>query len=98
VIVDPPSLAKRESDRTSAIAAYKQLALMAVRMLSSEGILVASSCSAHVAAEEFFAAVRQAVTNSRRDFSVIETTRHTPDHPSAFKEAEYLKTIYLRVA
>ena len=98
VIVDPPSLARRESERTSAIAAYKQLASMAIQLLSLGGILVASSCSAHVTAEEFFTAIRQAAIKSRRRSVVIETTRHAPDHPARFKEAEYLKTIYLRLA
>jgi hypothetical protein len=27
----------------------------------------------------------------------LRTTRHAPDHPATFKEAEYLKTIYLKV-
>jgi 23S rRNA (cytosine1962-C5)-methyltransferase len=70
---------------------------MGIRHLSSGGILVASSCSAHVTAEEFFTAVRQAAATSRRHFDVIETARHAPDHPATFKEAEYLKTIHLRL-
>jgi 23S rRNA (cytosine1962-C5)-methyltransferase len=98
IIVDPPSLARRESERGSAIAAYKQLASMAVRLLDPNGILVASSCSAHVHAEEFFTAIRQTAAKSRRRFAEIETTRHAPDHPATFKEAEYLKTIYLKLA
>jgi 23S rRNA (cytosine1962-C5)-methyltransferase len=97
VILDPPSLAKRESDKSSAISAYTQLAAMGIRHVTSGGILVASSCSAHVTAAEFFAAVRQAAAKSRRRFEEIETTRHAPDHPADFKEAEYLKTIYLRL-
>jgi len=33
---------------------------------------------------------------SGRKFSELKTTNHPPDHPAGFKEAEYLKVIYLR--
>jgi 23S rRNA (cytosine1962-C5)-methyltransferase len=96
LILDPPSLAKRESERAGAIRAYGQLASAAIGRLARAGILVASSCSAHVRAEEFFEAVGQAATRSRRKFEPFETTGHPVDHPATFKEAHYLKTIYLR--
>jgi 23S rRNA (cytosine1962-C5)-methyltransferase len=57
---------------------------------------VACSCSAHVTAEEFFGAVREAAESSKRRFTELETTRQPADHPAGFKEAEYLKGIYLR--
>ena len=47
-------------------------------------------------AEEFFEAVRQSASTSGRRFQEIQTIRHAPDHPAAFKEAEYLKAIYVR--
>jgi 23S rRNA (cytosine1962-C5)-methyltransferase len=95
VILDPPSLAKREAERAGAIRAYQRLAELGMRRLSPGGILVACSCSAHVSAEEFFEAVRDAAARSGRKFSELETARHAPDHPAGFKEAEYLKAIYL---
>ncbi len=54
IILDPPSLAKKEQDRHRALAGYRQLASSALKHLSEGGILVAASCSAHVTAEEFF--------------------------------------------
>ena len=96
IIVDPPSLAKKESERVEAIRAYGRLCRSAVERLGSDGILVAASCSAHVSAEEFFKAVRAAAGQSGRSFSEMMTTRHAPDHHAAFKEAEYLKCIYLQ--
>jgi 23S rRNA (cytosine1962-C5)-methyltransferase len=97
VILDPPSLAKREIERSGAIRAYGRLALSGIEHLARGGILVACSCSAHVGAEEFFEAVRRAAVNSGRTFEELRTTRHAPDHPATLKEAEYLKAIYLRV-
>ncbi|HEU6446837.1 MAG TPA: class I SAM-dependent methyltransferase [Verrucomicrobiae bacterium] len=97
VILDPPSLAKREAERTGAIRAYAKLAENGIGHLKRGGILVACSCSAHVSADEFFGAVRQAAANSGRRFKELKTTRHAPDHPATFKEAEYLKGIFLKL-
>jgi 23S rRNA (cytosine1962-C5)-methyltransferase len=49
-----------------------------------------------VPAAEFFDAVRRAATKSGRKFSELKTLLHPADHPAGFKEAEYLKVIYLR--
>src|SRR5208337_1896420 len=84
VVLDPPSLAKRESERAGAIRAYGKLAQSAIQHLSRGGILVACSCSAHVSAEEFFEAVRRAAARSGRGFAELQTTRHAPDHPTTF--------------
>jgi len=96
IVLDPPSFAKRETERGGAIRAYEKLAGLGIQHLGPNGILVACSCSAHVTAEEFFEAVRRSAGKSGRAFQEIQTTRHAPDHPAAFKEAEYLKGIYLR--
>jgi 23S rRNA (cytosine1962-C5)-methyltransferase len=95
IILDPPSLAKRETERVGAIHAYERLAVLGIRALNRGGILVAASCSAHVSSEEFFDAVRNAATKSGRKFSQLATTGHAPDHAANFKEGEYLKTIYI---
>ncbi len=97
LVLDPPSLAKRESERAGAIRAYGKLANDGLRHLSPGGLLVACSCSAHVSAEEFFGAVRSAAARSGRKFAELQTTRHAPDHPAYIKEADYLKGIFLRL-
>ena len=96
VILDPPSLAKRETERAGAIRAYAKLAEGGIRILRPGGVLVAASCSAHVAEEEFFGAFRETVTRSGRHLRELETTAHPPDHPAGFPEARYLKCIYLQ--
>jgi 23S rRNA (cytosine1962-C5)-methyltransferase len=96
VVLDPPSFAKRESERAGAIRAYGRLAALGMDHLAPGGILVACSCSAHVDAQEFFAAVRQSAAGSGRLCHELNTTGHAADHPAAFKEAEYLKAIYLQ--
>ena len=97
IVLDPPSLARRESERAAAIAAYGTLAEDAVKLLSRGGILVSASCSAHVSEREFYAAVRGAVQRSGRGSVELETTGHAADHHATFAEAEYLKAIFIQV-
>ena len=96
IVLDPPSLAKREAERAGAVRAYARLAESGIRRLTRDGLLLACSCSAHVSAEEFFCALRKAAVNSGRRFVELKTTRHAPDHPATFKEADYLKGIFLK--
>jgi len=96
IVLDPPSLAKRAIEREGAIRAYERLNSLGIARLSRDGILVAGSCSAHVSATEFFDVVRRAALKSGRKFTELKTFQHPPDHPAGFKEAEYLKVIYLK--
>ena len=98
IVLDPPSLAKRATEREGAIRAYERLNAFGIGKLTRDGILVAGSCSAHVSAVEFFEAVRRAAVKSGRKFTELKTLQHPPDHPAGFKEAEYLKVIYLEFA
>lgn len=96
IVLDPPSLAKREVEREGALGAYGALATAGMERLRSGGILLACSCSAHVRTEEFYSVIRRAAEKSGRAFSELRTAGHAPDHPATFAEAQYLKAIYLR--
>jgi 23S rRNA (cytosine1962-C5)-methyltransferase len=95
IVLDPPSLAKREAERAGAIKAYERLVRDALRLLVPRGVLVACSCSAHVSMEEFDAVVRGAAGTAGRPFAA-ERFGPAPDHPAAIPEAQYLKAVYLR--
>jgi len=97
IVLDPPSMAKRQSERLRAMRAYDRLVRLGTQHLSAGGILVACSCSAHVGTEQFFGTVRKALLRSGRSYEEIQTTRHAADHPANFAEAEYLKAIYCRI-
>ena len=98
IILDPPSLAKRATERAGAIRAYERLNSQGIQTTgarrNSRGRLVFGAC---FSAEEFFDAVRRAAMKSGRKFYRNENhCSHPPDHPAGFKEAEYLKGIYLK--
>jgi 23S rRNA (cytosine1962-C5)-methyltransferase len=93
IILDPPSLAKRESEKPGALRAYRRLVESALPWLVPNGILVAASCSTHVTPEEFFSTVIAA--SKLKEF---RRTENPLDHPALFPEARYLKCIYLKKA
>lgn len=93
IVLDPPSLAKRESERGRALRAYTRLAAAGIVRLRRDGILVAASCSAHVTADEFFDIILTAARRSGRAFAEHWRSGHAPDHPATFPEAQYLKCI-----
>lgn len=97
VVIDPPSLARREPERAGAIESYYRLAGLGIARLAPDGVLAACSCSAHVSTQEFLDAVRRALQHSGRSWEEIEVCGHPADHHATFKEAEYLKAIWLRV-
>ncbi len=96
VILDPPSLAKRQADRPAALKAYESLAQNGFVLTRPDGIAVCCSCSAHIRAEEFFETVKREASRTRRKFKVLKETHEPIDHHAAFPEAEYLKAIYIR--
>ena len=96
IVLDPPSLAKRESERLGAIGAYTRLASLALEHLARRASWSPAPAPLTLRAAEFFTAVRQAVSRSGRRFEELGTAHHAPDHLATFPEAEYLKAIYLK--
>jgi len=99
VIVDPPAFAKRRKDLPKALAAYKRLNQLAMQLLASDGILVSSSCSYHVATEDLQDAIAKAARAMAKHLQILELGGQAPDHPvhPAIPETRYLKTYFCRV-
>lgn len=98
VVVDPPSMARRDREREGALRAYRRLNAAAIGRLRPGGILVAASCSAHVHPGEFLGLVREVARISGRPWRELWTSGHAADHPAGFPEAGYLKAICLEFA
>lgn len=97
IVLDPPSFAKRESERARAMESYSRLIKAALPILSKGGILLSCSCSSRVKAEEFFAINERVLTQSGKPFEELDRTFHDVDHPIGFVEGAYLKSVYYRV-
>ncbi|MGJ8644608.1 MAG: class I SAM-dependent methyltransferase [Luteolibacter sp.] len=91
IVVDPPSLAKRETEKEGAVRAYGRLNSRAISMLNRGGVLLAASCSAHVSEDEFFQLVEEVAERSGRKWKELWRSGHAADHPADFREAKYLK-------
>jgi 23S rRNA (cytosine1962-C5)-methyltransferase len=99
VIVDPPAFAKRKKDLPKALAAYKRLNQLALKLLADDGILVSCSCSYHVSAEDLQDALAKAARGASKHLQVLELGGQAPDHPvhPAIPETRYLKAYFCRV-
>jgi 23S rRNA (cytosine1962-C5)-methyltransferase len=98
ISVDPPALAKRARDLPRAMAAYKELNLRALRLLTPDGVLGTSSCSAHLQEAEFLNVLADAAADARRTVHVLGRFGAAPDHPErlGFPESRYLKFVLLQ--
>ena len=96
VIVDPPSFARKALDHDRAMHAYRRLTKLAVELVEPGGVLVQSSCSSRVGADEFYDNIHDAAGSQHRLTEMLRTG-HAADHPVGFPEGAYLKTIFARV-
>ena len=99
VVLDPPAFIKRRKDLEEGSLAYRRLNLLAMTLLTAGGTLVSSSCSSHLAPEQFLDALRRAARRLDRDLQVVAQGHQSPDHPvhPAIPETNYLKTLFCRV-
>ncbi|MEM7130167.1 MAG: class I SAM-dependent rRNA methyltransferase [Chloroflexota bacterium] len=94
VIIDPPALAKRQSEVERALAAYMRLAKLGLDLLAPQGTIVLASCSSRVDADTFCEVMHRAARETGRPLNEIRRTEHPVDHPIGFKEGAYLKCLF----
>lgn len=99
IILDPPAFARNKRNVDTALRAYKELNLRALRMLRSGGILVTCSCSYHVSPSDFLETVLAAAHDSHRNLRLLENRAQAKDHPMLLTvpETAYLKCLILNV-
>jgi 23S rRNA (cytosine1962-C5)-methyltransferase len=98
VVADPPKLARSTSQLKRATRAYKDLNLLALKLLAPDGILVTCSCSGLVTDDLFQKVLFGAAIDARREAQIIGRVTQATDHPVllSFPEAAYLKGLVLR--
>lgn len=99
VALDPPAFARQRSHRESALRAYKELNLRALKILNPGGFLITCSCSYHVSEADFLGVIAAAGIDARRTITVVERRAQSRDHPILLTvpETHYLKCLILRV-
>lgn len=93
VFLDPPAFARSRKMVESALAGYKEINLRAMKVVEDGGILCTSSCSQHVAPQEFDDMLDEAAKDAKVYLRVIERRGQRADHPvlGGVPETEYLK-------
>jgi 23S rRNA (cytosine1962-C5)-methyltransferase len=99
VMLDPPAFARSKHALAGALAGYKDINLLAIRLARPEGYVVTSSCSHPVSAEDLWTAIRLAARDARREVRLIEQRGQSTDHPivASMPETRYLKCFILQV-
>lgn len=99
VVLDPPKFAHSEREVKRAARAYKDVNLLAFRLLRPGGVLFTFSCSGAVSADLFQKVVFGATVDAEREAQIIGVLAQGADHPVAltFPEGAYLKGLICRV-
>ena len=93
IILDPPKFAPTAAYAEKAARAYKDINLLAFKLLRPGGILVTFSCSGGVDSALFQKIVAGAALDAGVDAQIVEYLAQAPDHPVSlhFPEGTYLK-------
>lgn len=99
IVLDPPKFGDARKHVMAACRGYKDMNLLAFKLLRPGGILATFSCSGLVTPEIFRKVVTDAAVDARRDVQIIRHLQQATDHPVglAFPEGLYLKGLLCRV-
>jgi 23S rRNA (cytosine1962-C5)-methyltransferase len=97
IVLDPPKLAPTAAHAANAARAYKDVNLLAFKLLAPGGLLATFSCSGGVSAELFQSIVAGAALDAGAEAKIVERFGAAADHPVAleFPEGEYLKGLLI---
>jgi 23S rRNA (cytosine1962-C5)-methyltransferase len=99
IVLDPPKFAPTSAQVQRATRGYKDINLLAFKLLRPGGILATFSCSGGVSVELFQKIVAWSALDAGVTAQIVDHLKQSPDHPVAlnFPEGAYLKGLILRV-
>jgi 23S rRNA (cytosine1962-C5)-methyltransferase len=100
IVLDPPKFAPTAAHAARAARAYKDINLLAFKLLRPGGRLMTYSCSGGVSADLFQKIIAGAALDAGVEAHIERWLHAAADHPVAlsFPEGEYLKGLVCRVA
>jgi 23S rRNA (cytosine1962-C5)-methyltransferase len=98
IVLDPPKFAPTAQHAEKATRAYKDINLLALKLLRPGGLLATFSCSGGISADLFQKIVAGAALDARANAVVVERFAASADHPVAlnFPQGDYLKGLLVR--
>ncbi|HPG92431.1 MAG TPA: class I SAM-dependent rRNA methyltransferase [Clostridia bacterium] len=99
IILDPPAFAKTADNVSNAMRGYRDINILAMKLVRSGGFLATSSCSRYMTFPLFTKMLTESAISSGRTVRVAEIKTQSPDHPSPIFEEEtsYLKFFILNI-
>jgi 23S rRNA (cytosine1962-C5)-methyltransferase len=99
IILDPPKFAPTAAQAQKAARGYKDINLLAFKLLKPGGILVTFSCSGGVSNELFQKIVTSAALDAGVRANIVRRLHQAADHPVAlnFPEGAYLKGFVVQI-
>ena len=93
IILDPPKFAESKSQIERASRGYKDINLLAFKLLRPGGILFTFSCSGQISPELFQKIVADSALDAGKSAQILVWLNQSADHPTAlnFPEGHYLK-------
>ncbi|MCX7142303.1 MAG: class I SAM-dependent methyltransferase [Proteobacteria bacterium] len=98
VVLDPPKFAPTAAFAEKASRGYKDINLLAFKLLRPGGLLASFSCSGGIPAELFQKILAGAALDAGVDASIVGHFAASADHPVllSFPEGDYLKGLLIR--
>jgi len=98
VVLDPPKFVESKGHLMAACRGYKDINLLALKLLRPGGILATFSCSGLLGPDLFQKIVGEAALDARRNVQILRRLAQAPDHVEslAFPEGLYLKGLLVR--
>jgi len=100
IVLDPPKFAPTAAFAEKAARGYKDINLLALKLLRPGGLLASFSCSGGISAELFQRILAGAALDAGADAAIVGHFAAAADHPVllSFPEGDYLKGLLLRRA
>jgi len=100
IVLDPPKFAPTAAQVERAARGYKDINLLAFKLLRPGGLLFTFSCSGGVSPDLFQKIIAGAALDAGVDARITHHMEQGPDHPVAvnFPEGAYLKGLVLQVS
>jgi len=98
-VLDPPKFVESKDNLQKGARGYKDINLLAMKLLAEGGMLATFSCSGLMEMDLFQKIIADAAADAHRRVQIIERFGQPADHPvnTAFPEGQYLKGLLVQV-
>ncbi len=98
IVLDPPKFIENKSHLAKGSRGYKDISLLALKLLAPGGMLATFSCSGLMTMDLFQKIVADAALDAHREVQIVHRFGQPADHPvkTSFPEGQYLKGLLLQ--